>query len=1021
MNDGERPRKELAWTPVPNPGIIDGLICSRLINKSSSTFKKSDEHNPKIAERRPLTASNNRINRENTSYVHKSSTSPSIHSKLASKTIQHQRPIIPKLEQSLPKSSYFDSHSRHRQPAIEVGIPSIAELVSTQRKYSSEREITKLVNEYRYLINDDDLNEGISEEKRSEAFRNNLNSCFFVWNKANVQIRAFSEGHATLLAELKKYLQIRISKFPEIIDEYVRQIKDARSHNDELLSEIDNLNNQLADRDDHQRTTEEETYQLIQTIEELQNQITNLTSSKDELEIATESIKNENQINTLRLQKCQSDNESLRSKIKSLEDEHEIQKKQIFSLESTIDEYEKAGATFKPKYVKALNEIKHLKEEIDNLKKINNDLMMQPEYQDFETMTHNYDQEHKKVRKYEQPRVRRKLEKKGSTPNLSVAFRSESADILSEIEKLRFSCMDMRKIMVDSATQTTQLNVQPMSSRSANRRVSYGINMRNNLTLREIFDDGMQYSSPKKHRNQSGNFSNTNMGTATSDELGSDRALPEDYNIDHNKQIDSDTLINYIFRLLPLPIFDTIDESPFAIYNNISEGKGEKQNRSYFWVLKHIISFYQSMVGIDNTDEVTKDCITVAKEQFSSEVGIQTVANRLFNEMLCATKYYSGTSETVKFYLRFIVAELNMVDLKFFKMLFSISFGFIYPPINDLISNPDIKEFDVQFLIHSYVAKRIFTEFFPHIPDHAFNIDGLKSETKSTPSTELISFWVFSMKMIEVFRGTHVRFHKQVSSILKLVGWPGFTAMTEKQFRSFFTIINPFMDANDMDRLWERFELDKDYRNNDYVTHNTFIRFCSDFPDISGQILKLTYCEAFDQRFNSLSDPLTKLMCFIERRFTQFATVLPRNMSKEILKSVSKTLLSIRNSLLRLDLASAVAGYRRFLQIVDLKLMEEKPFMYISPKSNLEEVDELKSFLCLREKLICSVMNDDISLNEDIDTVEDKDKEDKPHEGESPIETSQIPSHQPETDPQAISSVSQALPSDIESNIVSPE
>jgi hypothetical protein len=160
--------------------------------------------------------------------------------------------------------------------------------------------------------------------------------------------------------------------------------------------------------------------------------------------------------------------------------------------------------------------------------------------------------------------------------------------------------------------------------------------------------------------------------------------------------------------------------------------------------------------------------------------------------------------------------------------------------------------------------------------------------------------------------------------------------VSEEIFADFFVMVRPDVTDADIERYYERFSFETSVFLDKENCQTSFIRFCSDFPELASQILGLKYRPEFDVAFIESQDSLRELIFFMRKRFTRFMRkawlLLPENLREPSLHLFNQ----IRDALLQCDASKAFTYYRRFLQLVDVKLTEKAPF-YLVPANVTEE------------------------------------------------------------------------------------
>ncbi|OHT07495.1 hypothetical protein TRFO_24232 [Tritrichomonas foetus] len=437
--------------------------------------------------------------------------------------------------------------------------------------------------------------------------------------------------------------------------------------------------------------------------------------------------------------------------------------------------------------------------------------------------------------------------------------------------------------------------------------------------------------------------------------------LPQDYSIDHTKIETPPTLIGCIYRLLPLTINTTLSNSPALRIESIM-AKVKSQTKDFNWVIQRIVGFFHSLYSVDQLTTAEEDTVSLFRKNLLESCSMEVLANKVFTDLVQSCQFYKLTSTCVQFFLQFLMQEFSIVDFKFFNIIFNLCFEYMYPSINSLIEDPELVPEIPQFLIHIEVCKFLLNYVFPH---HAgkYDFDELRQNTKITPHPDLVDFFAFATKMISLFRDTHQQFHSQVKNLLTLVGWSQTVDVSEPLFKDFFVLVRPISNKNDIEKLWQRFKLEMSINNVEAtINQSSFIHFCSDFPEVSNELLSLPYINNFDRVFSTMPSPLQELLTFLKKRFTKFVRELYLRMPLEIQKIQENTILKIRNSLLRCDVSSTLISYRHFLQLTDLKLTEQNPYIVFQANTTVNDVQMITSMLHSREVLAVGHLGENVKI-----------------------------------------------------------
>jgi hypothetical protein len=314
---------------------------------------------------------------------------------------------------------------------------------------------------------------------------------------------------------------------------------------------------------------------------------------------------------------------------------------------------------------------------------------------------------------------------------------------------------------------------------------------------------------------------------------------------------------------------------------------------------------------------------------------------------------------------QFLVREFTIIDFEFFNLIFGPLSELIYPPIKSTLSDPNVEPETAQFFIHVDLVRKFVSEIFVGEEKH-LNIVELQRETGNSPHPDLVDFFAFASQVMVTFRATHRRFHAQVKNLLALVFWDPSVPMTEKIFRQVFVLVDPVKNKDWFRKLWERFKsetnLSASGRSAQPLTAQMFIRFCSDFPMVADGILRLPYLHDFNVRIEHLPFTVSGLITFIVKRYTEVVYAVYQEVPPDMKDTLEGPMLTIRNALIRCDLSTALHGYRKFLQQVDVLMTQERPFFELPSDLASTDADNIMMRLSARESLALSWFPENAAL-----------------------------------------------------------
>lgn len=989
---------ELAWLAAPRPGLMEGLITSGLVPKNQQFVTpekpnqnlkspKREEHHEKttkLAGRQISTAQTKR--RESTLQIK--------HEPNEITTSRSQNPAkVKSLFTSIRPQTGLGVSSRIK-PDSENPLPPITDLISTQRKVPASREIQSLSNQYHQLIDGIQLNIELPPADQANQILETSQNVFLIWNKANSLIRSYSEEHTVLFVKIKKFFQSRLELIPQLFEHYEKRFVELSDLESKTRKENEELTRALKEAE---RSLEQNTAFNMRLSEELEGRNTQVADLKSALETAEynrDAAISDNNTMAVRMQK----NEEQKNQAKQLLADAHMKIDELEGLlemaNDKIKVLEKSGDELLPRFAELERENEKIKKENESLKSDVKQYLVEPQYVDFNQITDMPEENTNRRRK------KGKKDPHKMTMTSSSNFKLNASAM--SMQQSSTNLTDTQTSIFDQTESLKQKNKKPrpkspLKSGTQNYfRKGLGDDIPDDASTITNFegstklDDDVEEKSEQENTNlldEASSILEKTEQTARSEHKSEGEPakppktqLPADYTIDNDQPLDTTTMINYVNRLLPLPLGTSLYSVPDL---NQPETKGISEPKPFFWVARHIISFFQTMTNTDNAGSLDTDCKSIVRQQIIEKGGTPYVGKKIFQELMSSTQFYMHSSPLVQFFLKFINNELNIIDLIFFKILFNASFTFIYPSI----SNLDLTSDSTQFLIHLKMARRLQQAFFPHLDQSAIDERHLREATTKSPCVDLVDFWAFAQQMIMFFRQTHTRFHRQVSALLSLVGWTGINTMTQAVFSQFFTIIQPNITDEELENLWKRYSLEQlereaqgtvnnsmiglgrnsssyfslgeggggdDVFNEQEQTKIGFIQFCSDWPEISSNILKLFYNENLESQLTNLPQPLLMLIKYMRSRFTHFLRDINKKLPPENRAIGEKPRTAFRNALVRCDIGDAISCYRRYLQVLDLKLVEQRPYIQLMQNVSENEIKAVRDMLFSRENLVCT-------------------------------------------------------------------
>lgn len=414
------------------------------------------------------------------------------------------------------------------------------------------------------------------------------------------------------------------------------------------------------------------------------------------------------------------------------------------------------------------------------------------------------------------------------------------------------------------------------------------------------------------------------------------------------------TMVDCMYRLLPITVEQPLT-APASDVISLTLKDVNLKPKSYGWLLSYIIDFFCSFNGTDVTTIMTTDTVTLLKNCLLQKSKIPTTMNRLYVDILNTAQLFKTTSQCVNLFIQFVIQEYSTIDLCFFNVLFSVCYDFLYPKTQSLLEYDEVTTDSYQFLIHVDLCQNIIDILFPFAKEK-LPAENLAQTTRHTPSPKLISFWSFARYMLNLFRRIHMQFHRQVKALLNLSGYEPENPLNNEVFSNFFILARPFIKTEEVKKMWERYSLEQEIKKNTNLDAHSLIQFCADFPEVTNTVLELPYAPNFDTIFGDFPIHMQQLMLFFRKRYVSFMRKVVFNIPSHIRQAIEASYVRIRNSIIRCDLSTCVTCYRHFLQVADLRITEDHPYLSFTSNVEPELIDALIKMLRAREMLVSEVI-----------------------------------------------------------------
>jgi hypothetical protein len=408
----------------------------------------------------------------------------------------------------------------------------------------------------------------------------------------------------------------------------------------------------------------------------------------------------------------------------------------------------------------------------------------------------------------------------------------------------------------------------------------------------------------------------------------------------------SPALVTYVDKLFPLP---RIEGAPRANYGN-QELRGEL--KPFTWVLRMIVMIVRNGFEVDSLTAARTDFMDLVTEILTRMGKNVTIVERIKANLVRSLIHWRPRSLAVQFFLMFMSGEYTVPDFRFVNMLFSLCFEALYPPVDVFLDDGTLVDDNNGFLIHRNFFDKVCQILLriDEFPEQ--NIQNILAGLQSAPEyPDLLPFWLFAREMITLFKDRHVRFHKQIRNIFKLVGGSDADRIGRDNFPDFVKMVNPGIPDIKIRDMWQTMILLDSGQDRPTIPFPIFVRFCGDYPGMSRWIGELTFLDTFDRAYKAMTEPMLTFFDFLRKRFTEFIPLFLEKLGPDLKEAIFPYVKRMRNGFLRCEISTCSTQYRYIMQYVDLKLTEQHPFEIITPGVTNEDVARMINHVMMRETL----------------------------------------------------------------------
>ena len=819
-------------------------------------------------------------------------------------------------------------------------------------------------------------------EKQAEYYEKFLVSYFILMNDIILQLKTYNQDYSLMLIQIKSFFQELLSKLPKMQSDYEKEIA-------ALKAQISSLTEEKRIVEEENKLVKASNSTYCETLAKLKNEVNkandkirDISQAKSDLEMENEDIKQKITEGIYRFGKMQELKKKLENDLKESKEETEEYKRQVNNLEAIVKKCEAEGAGFMPLYNKGCAEIARLKAElndataeieeykakirdraeigIDPVFSIDDLINTKPNHQKkrqrgltVSAKLYNKNLQSAGDGKLPKPTNLNIKQIKGNK-NISVGnFNVKSVeDMKPKVEEKRGEKLvheKSKEVIIATESQAVLLTEMPAGSMEI-------------IPISTDDDDGNVEEKPTEEGEEKKQKTPETPIRAASeenkkenviqinDELQVSDNLPEDYfKVVSNKPIRSQSLISYVYKLLP---------SKYNFYNQVNDDfirfgtlPKDAQLKDLSWTLRTVVAVMR-----DGINAVSGSIVDLTFKQIVFNVMRQYCSNdyiAMTNESCLMTSiiHYRSVSKTIEFFMKFETGEYSIANFKFFSVLFSLAIPTLYPKIETVTNDPDVSDDSLSFTIHTENVDKIAEMF---LGVKTFPKERLVKLVKEAPNKEfprLVSFWDFSINMIEMFNEMHRTFHLSIKNAMMVLGNHTLAKISKPDFLSFIRILFPRIDDDEIKRMWMNVSAAAGACNADEVSPYVFFDWIGDNNEIVDAIIKLPKCVDFDAKFKQMSQKSEHLFSFIKTRYITFIPKMILHLRDEVREKIMPSVFKMRNSILRCDLCGCFMFYRYFLQTIDLMETQNNPFIYFSPNVTNEEMDKLMEFMKLREKI----------------------------------------------------------------------
>lgn len=963
-------RNDSYFAQGPPPSLIDGLLASGLIkevpkkNLENESKTKSVKNVQEVVDRlAPIPVAKDKVPK------------PSIKKPVASKP----KPV--QSYSSFEKSALFKNASNDSLISLKE---NAGKLTNTHVCLTNAKKLSgSMLEQFLKIQNNFGISEIKDPSKYNQSISYELAELYYLINDFALELKEYNKDYAQVIIIIKGVMQNILQVLPELSKSYevvIQRLKEEITELEKRIGEMNTLNNSVSKK----ASDSDNQVKILQTeLRIASDKLYNEENLKKDALISIEEMQHINDLSNIKIKKLLETKDELEHKCVSMNKTIEDQAKNIDELNLLLAKYESEGAGFYPMYQKAANDYAQATITIENLEQQIIELSKKPTYADTETQCCS--------------------DKDKSTSKKMAALRKRAMSTDDNTSSQALLELDAVDSILASEDNDSRISLVKMESRNRFRRIatqmSGGIDAIENSSKINLHPHTIPKFAPSKPDKMETIMetiipSNSNLNKqmpkvtfATQEEIKvidekpktdekpkvvekpkieAKPKIEEKPKIDEKPKIEeeakvlehdvdmvisekNDATIQFIYQLLYTKPADTRD-------TNFDEGRSmikrdQKSNKSFSWALNYILTILQNGFQYCTLEDSDKSFSEIISNVLSDSGKNTAVLDRLVSSLMEALYHYQETSKTVQFFMKFVSHKFSISDFLFFNMLLTNCANNIYPPVQTVMEDLEIVDDKELFTIHEslldkYVTRMIKTGTFP-----ADVKKRLISEAPIKGHPELVSFWDFAEEMIYIFNDFHRKFHKAIADIFLLIGSQAGARIGFGEYTDFMRVVTPSMTDKQVANSWKALLNSTGRQSKEVVSLQQLMKYICETTSMVEDIIALPVLDNFEEVITGIMDSISPLFVFLRTRYVKFIPKLIQSLDGPLRLKILEFAVKLRNSLLKCDLSTGFTMYRHILQYVDLKVIENSPYIRITSEINNDQMNSMINIFAMREKI----------------------------------------------------------------------